>query len=167
MYHLLWQKKILSTLSTQCIYVFRVLVYDTALYSQYCNINLTLQTTMVTIYTAFFNIKMLCLRSDLSISRSRIDYFSKRIKVRSRYSDWLRTGRPRGREFESRYGQEFFPRRPNRLWGPPSLLSDGLRGALSPWVKRPEHEADHSPPASAEVKKTSICSSTPPYAFMS
>jgi hypothetical protein len=28
------------------------------------------------------------------------------------------------------------------------------------------HETDHSPPASAEVKKMWICTSTPPYAFM-
>jgi hypothetical protein len=38
-------------------------------------------------------------------------------------------------------------------------------GALSPGVKRPGREADHSPPTSAEVKKTWIYTSTPPYAF--
>jgi hypothetical protein len=38
--------------------------------------------------------------------------------------------------------------------------------ALSPGVKRPGHEAEHSPPTSAEVKKTWIYTSTPPYAFM-
>jgi hypothetical protein len=31
---------------------------------------------------------------------------------------------------------------------------------------RENREADHSPPASAEVKKTWIHTSTPPYAFM-
>jgi hypothetical protein len=36
---------------------------------------------------------------------------------------------------------------------------------LSPVVMRPEREADHSPPASAEVKKTWIYTLTPPYAF--
>jgi hypothetical protein len=35
-------------------------------------------------------------------------------------------------------------------------------GALSPGIKRPGREADHSPPTSAEVKNAS----TPPYAFM-
>jgi hypothetical protein len=47
------------------------------------------------------------------------------------------------------------PSRPDRLWGPPNLLSNGYRGPgnLSPAVKRPVREADHSPPASAEVKK--------------
>jgi hypothetical protein len=38
--------------------------------------------------------------------------------------------------------------------------------ALSSGVKRQGHEADHSPPASAEVKKMWIYTSTPPYAFM-
>jgi hypothetical protein len=44
---------------------------------------------------------------------------------------------------------------PDQLWGPPNLLSNQwVPGALSPRVKRPGREADHSPPASAEVKKT-------------
>jgi hypothetical protein len=46
---------------------------------------------------------------------------------------------------------------PTTLWEP---------GALPPGVKRPEREADHSPPASAEVKKMWIYMTTPPYAFM-
>jgi hypothetical protein len=33
-------------------------------------------------------------------------------------------------------------------------------------VKRPELEADHSLPASAEVKKMLMYTSTPPYVFM-
>jgi hypothetical protein len=53
------------------------------------------------------------------------------------------------------------PRRSDRLWGPPNFLSNGYR-----WVKRPGREADHSPPAIAEVKKTWVYTSTPPYAFM-
>jgi hypothetical protein len=53
------------------------------------------------------------------------------------------------------------PCHPDRFWGPPSLLSNGYRG-----VKRPGCEADHSPPASAKVKKMWIYISTPPYAFM-
>jgi hypothetical protein len=52
------------------------------------------------------------------------------------------------------------PRRPDRLWGPPSLLSNDYQGALSPGVKRQWREADHSPPASAEVKK--MCGSIHP-----
>jgi hypothetical protein len=39
-------------------------------------------------------------------------------------------------------------------------------GDLSPGVKLPRREADHSPPASAEVKKMWIYTSTPLYVFM-
>jgi hypothetical protein len=38
--------------------------------------------------------------------------------------------------------------------------------ALSLWVKRPGHEADHSPPTSAEVKNAWSYISTPLYVFM-
>jgi hypothetical protein len=38
--------------------------------------------------------------------------------------------------------------------------------ALSPGVKRPGREADHSPATSVEVKKTWAYTSTPPYVFM-
>jgi hypothetical protein len=44
------------------------------------------------------------------------------------------------------------PLSPDRLWGPPSLLYNGYRGSFPPGVKaRPGHDADHSPPSSAEV----------------
>jgi hypothetical protein len=58
--------------------------------------------------------------------------------------------------------------RPDRLWGPPNLLSNGYRGVggYFPGGKAAEPEANHSPPASAEVKKMWIYTSTPPYAFM-
>jgi hypothetical protein len=49
-------------------------------------------------------------------------------------------------------------RRPDRLWGPPNLLSNEYR--------RPVREADHSPPTTTEVKKMWIYKSTPSYAFM-
>jgi hypothetical protein len=39
-------------------------------------------------------------------------------------------------------------------------------GDFFPGLKRPGREADHSPPASAEVKKTWIYTSAPPYVFM-
>jgi hypothetical protein len=39
-------------------------------------------------------------------------------------------------------------------------------GAYSPGVKRPGRDADHSPPASAEVKKMWIHIAIPPYAFL-
>jgi hypothetical protein len=39
-------------------------------------------------------------------------------------------------------------------------------GGFSSGVKRPGHEADHSPQASAEVTKMWIDTSAPPYIFM-
>jgi hypothetical protein len=37
---------------------------------------------------------------------------------------------------------------------------------LSPELKRPGSEADHSPPTGAQAKKTWTYTSTPPYVFM-
>jgi hypothetical protein len=54
------------------------------------------------------------------------------------------------------------PRRPDRLWGPPSLLSNGYRRALSLGVKQPGRETDRLSPTSAEAKNTRIYASTAP-----
>jgi len=43
------------------------------------------------------------------------------------------------------------PKRPDLLWGPPSLLFNG-RQLSFPKVKQPGRAVNHSPPASAEVK---------------
>jgi hypothetical protein len=82
--------------------------------------------------------------------------------LRSRYRDWLRAGRPRGRSTSPgrvKYFLFFTPSRP--VLGPTQP-----RIQCVPGVKRPGREADHSPPTSAEVKKMWIYTSTPPYAFM-
>jgi hypothetical protein len=52
------------------------------------------------------------------------------------------------------------PCRLDRLWGPLSLLSNAYRGSF-PGVKQQRREADHSPPTTAEVKKTWIYTPTP------
>jgi hypothetical protein len=56
----------------------------------------------------------------------------------------------------------YYPCCPDRLCGPPKHLSNGL----FPVVRRPGREVGHVPLACAEVKKTRIHTSTPPYAFM-
>jgi hypothetical protein len=58
------------------------------------------------------------------------------------------------------------PNRPDRLWGPLQTPVQWVPGVVSLSVKRQGREADHSPPASAEVKKMWIYTSTPPYVFM-
>jgi hypothetical protein len=50
--------------------------------------------------------------------------------------------------------------------GPTQPPIQWVTGALFPRVKRPGRESDHSPPFSAEVKKTWIYKSTPSPAFM-
>jgi len=65
-------------------------------------------------------------------------------------------------------GWEYFssPPRLDRLWGPPSLLSNGYQGFF-PWgVTRPGRETDNLPPSSAEVKNAWSYPSTSQYAFM-
>jgi hypothetical protein len=71
---------------------------------------------------------------------------------RTRYRDWLRARRPRGRSSSPGRVKNFLhvvhtgsgSTQPPIQWVP---------GVLSQRVKRPGREADHSPQASAEVKK--------------
>jgi hypothetical protein len=48
------------------------------------------------------------------------------------------------------------PHRPELYFGPTQPPIQRLPGALSPGIKRPGSEADHSPPTTAEVKNTRI-----------
>jgi hypothetical protein len=63
-------------------------------------------------------------------------------------------------------GARFFSsqRRPDRIRGPTQPPIKWVSGALSPGVKRPGREADHSP-IRAEVKNRCTYTSTPPYVF--
>jgi hypothetical protein len=70
--------------------------------------------------------------------------------------------------FDSRQGQRtdvfasaFIP-----ALGPIQPPIQWVLDALSPEVKRPGREADHSPPSSAEVKNAWSYTSTPQYVFM-
>jgi hypothetical protein len=52
------------------------------------------------------------------------------------------------------------PYRPDRLCGPPK--NPVGTGGSFPGVKRPGRESDHSPPTTAEVEETLVCTSAPP-----
>jgi hypothetical protein len=85
----------------------------------------------------------------------------------NRYSDWLQAGRRWGRSSSPGRIKNFLfstSSRPVLGWTQPPIQC--VPGALSPGVKRPGRETDHSPSASAEVKKMWIYTSIPPYAFM-
>jgi hypothetical protein len=73
--------------------------------------------------------------------------------------DLLGAGRPRG--WSSSPG-----RVKNLLFPQVVQTGSGEPGALSPGVKPPWLEDDHSPPTSVDVKKMWIYISTPPYAFV-
>jgi hypothetical protein len=80
----------------------------------------------------------------------------------SRYRDWLRTGRPRGRSSSLGRGKNFlFSMSSRPVLRPTQLPIQWVPGALYPAIKRPERETDHSPQTSVEVKKTWIYRSTP------
>jgi hypothetical protein len=70
---------------------------------------------------------------------------------------WLRVGRPRGRTSSPGRVKNFlFATSSRRALGSSQPLANGYRGEFSPGVKRPGREAVHSPPTSAQVKKTWI-----------
>jgi hypothetical protein len=60
----------------------------------------------------------------------------------------------------------YFFMSPRSSLGPTQAPIQWVPGALSPEVKRPGREADHSTPTSTEVKKTWVYTSSPPYIFM-
>jgi hypothetical protein len=84
----------------------------------------------------------------------------------SRYNNWLQDGQPRGPSLGPVRDRNFhFLSSKPALWSTQPPIQR-VPGALSPEVRQPGYEADHSPPSSAEVKKTWLYTSTPPYVFM-
>jgi hypothetical protein len=85
----------------------------------------------------------------------------------SRHSDWLRTGRSRGRSLSPGRDKLFLLSTSSRpVLGLNQLPIQWVPGALSPGVKRPGRESDHSPSIAAEAENTWIYTSIPPYVFM-
>jgi hypothetical protein len=80
----------------------------------------------------------------------------------SRYSDWLRVGRPRGRSSNPGRVKNFLFSTQSR----PALRSTQPPIQWVPGAKWSGREADHSSPTSIEVKKTWIYTSTSPYALL-
>jgi hypothetical protein len=75
----------------------------------------------------------------------------------SRYSDWLWAGRQTGRSSSPGRVKNLFISTSSRpVLGPTQPPIQWVPGALSPGGKQPGREAGHSPPTSAEVKKTWI-----------
>jgi len=52
------------------------------------------------------------------------------------------------------------------MLGPTQSSMEWLPGVLSPGIKHPRCETEHSPPTSAEVKSAWSYNSIPPYIFM-
>jgi hypothetical protein len=81
---------------------------------------------------------------------------------RSRYSDWLRDGRAKDQSSSlDRVKNFLFSTSSRPALGSNQPLIQWVQGSLSPGVKWPGREADHSPPASAEAKKIRIYTCTP------
>jgi hypothetical protein len=82
-------------------------------------------------------------------------------------SDWLWAGQPRSQSLSPSRVNNFLFSMSSRLalW-PTQPPVQWYLVAFSLGLKLPVHEADHSLPTSAEVKKIWIYTSTPPYTFM-
>jgi hypothetical protein len=80
-----------------------------------------------------------------------IFFFSKPGQC-SRYSDWLRAERPRGRSSSPGRGNCFLPSTSSRpVPGTTQPIFQWGTGTMYPGLKRPGSEADHSPPTSEYV----------------
>jgi hypothetical protein len=93
---------------------------------------------------------------DISITEDFRDHLQSLQEpgMRSRYSDWLRAGRSKGRSSSPCRVKNFLISKSSTpTLGPIQPPIQWVPGALSLRVKRLEREADHSPPTYAEVKK--------------
>jgi hypothetical protein len=81
----------------------------------------------------------------------------------SQYSNWLWAGRMRGGSLSSCIVKNLhFSISSKQALGPTQPAIPWVQMFLSPGVKWPGHEGDHSPPTTAHVKKMWIYASAPP-----
>jgi hypothetical protein len=91
------------------------------------------------------------------------DWFVSHSVPRNRCSNCLRAGRQRNRSSSPGRVKNFhFSISSRPALGPTQPPIHWAPGALSSGVKRQGREADHSPPTSAQVKKTWVYTSTSP-----
>jgi hypothetical protein len=90
-----------------------------------------------------------------------LHYIHKSPSRHSQYMDWSSAWMVQG---SNPGGEKRFlssPKRPDRLWGPPSLIFSRYRGSF-PGVKQPGSLFNHSLPFSVEVKSEWSYTTTPP-----
>jgi hypothetical protein len=99
-------------------------------------------------------------------NRKKVEYhWIREPRWLSRYSDWLRAPRGRGSS-PGRIKNFNFSISSRPAVEPTQHPIKRVPGALSQGLKWQGREADHSPPTSAEVKKTRTYTSTSPHVFM-
>jgi hypothetical protein len=97
------------------------------------------------------------------VSLPYTDSWDSAVGIVTRYG----AGQPRGQSSSLGGGKNFhFYMSSELALGPTQPPMQWVAGVLPPGVKWLRREADHSPPTSAEVKKTWVYISTPPYIFM-
>ena len=97
---------------------------------------------------------VLCVLSNDKIANCRTVSRKKQVRMKYKQS---------AREYKKRIpvGARFFRARPDRLWGPPSLLHNGYR-VFVPGVKRPGCGVNHPPHLAPRLKKEYSYYSAPP-----
>jgi hypothetical protein len=131
-----------------------------------CPLVITLSWNIVCRLCEHVNMLLEISETLFSFSCSKQVYKIWELGQHSRYRDWLRAGQPRGWSFSPGGGKNFHFSMSRPALGSTQPPTQWVPGAFSPAVKRPGPEADHSPPTSAEIKKTWVYTSTPPYIFM-
>jgi hypothetical protein len=127
------------------------------------------------LFDVFINIQnSVCIRRFdvyvIQLEKADINFaplLTKKPGWRSWYTDWLRAGLPNRRSSSLGGGKNFyFPMSSIPALGSTQPHIQWVPGSLSPQVKRPGGETDHSLPTSAEDQKNWVYRSTIPYIFM-